>query len=887
MKLITLFVGNRVDHVINFDLEEEQMVETYIVKRDEITDLFAFYHGIGSDFVYTKKKKKQDYGNEIIFQSNEGESTVHIEKISADIIKKDFININVHLTSNDEVTEIELTDLDAAGLEFDMSDPALWTMTLESASKDPVMVNITFRLNVGKRFYQQELKICVAKEKDISDIVIDFGSEASQTGIFRRGVKQTESDIRELFTEMMNLLSAPSSTSGVKSSATPATMADSFVQRDNDKHFYKSVFFAKKQFTDSEAGIPIPELDALGNSVKENKVMKMLTTQMRAQDLMRNGFIQIPNVKITQFGGVKRPKVGPKNEPISDYNDGYFYRASINHFILNALNNASTPCVCLYVLMPNVYSQLSIIEHLSWIRKDVYDILKKNPILEDKIKAIELSAISESDASLLGAIRVIEDNNRRNEVVESGRYIIIDAGKGTLDYSAIEYETEPEPRVFSVYRSGIIGAGNSLTYAYFFALLRDYMNLAVSTKPSDDDLLSFIYENVLGCTPAGVSKGGGDIANILKLVQAVEHYKISSSSEGWKTDETISPLSNNSQHHSWKDVEMTAVTQFINNMTPKSARSYKPLSVEANKYVTKVINQIVDEVYESLKILKFMNYGKANGIIFAGRGFAHSEFKSAMKQKLKEEGIAEKELTYMRSDIAVNEKSVCLYIRTAIQEGHYNNHMTSVPYVLQSTSYQKRNDEEKKDFVTRWQEKLGFGSKKAENKIVQNVGNFFRVILDSREGSYHTPGSVEANGMVKGFAQNIANGDSLMIGGSKFRIRATGDITIFYSSETIFYRYMDDRGKMKVDTLSDEGVNLQSSPFLFGTLFPNVDVDNITDVCFPFAPDSEKNDVADEVEQQEIEPDEKLDDNSLNGEDKTSDISDTATKKAIDLADRV
>ena len=28
MKLITLFVGNRVDHVINFDLEEEQMVET-------------------------------------------------------------------------------------------------------------------------------------------------------------------------------------------------------------------------------------------------------------------------------------------------------------------------------------------------------------------------------------------------------------------------------------------------------------------------------------------------------------------------------------------------------------------------------------------------------------------------------------------------------------------------------------------------------------------------------------------------------------------------------------------------------------------------------------------------------------------------------------------
>lgn len=834
MKLITLFVGNKLDHVVNFDPEEQQVIETYIIKREEITDLFAFYHGIGDEALFVKKRRQQENNNEIIFQGNEGESTVHITKIVADSKVKDEICINVFLTSDENDTEMELIRLDSFGLDFNTNDPALWTMTLERGVKEPVMVKLLFILKQRNREYTQSLQLCVAKEEDISDIVLDFGSEASQTGIFKRGFMQRESDIRDLFTEMESLLSV----SAPSSSSKPISLSDSYVQRDNDKHFFKSVFFALKQFSDADAGIPIPEMDSCGKQVIENKVMKMLTTQMRAQDLLRNGFIQIPNVKITQFGGFKQPKVGPNNDPILDYQDGYFYRASINHFILNALINATTPCVSLYVLMPNVYSQLSIISHLRWIRMDLLDILNKNKILHEKIKAVELSAISESDASLLGAIRVIEDNNRRNENVEAGKYIIIDAGKGTLDYSAIQYDTYPGPKVYSIYRSGIIGAGNAMTYAYFFALLRDYMNLTVSSKPSEEDLLSFIYENVLGCTSAGKAKGGGDIANLLKLMQAVENYKITSSSEGRRADDSINPISGKVMHTSWKDVEMVAVTDFINKMIPNETRTYKPLSVDAKQYVIKTINQIVEEVYINLSILKFMGYGKADGIIFAGRGFAMPEFKEAMKKKLEEEGIADEELSYMRSGIAVNQKSVCLYIRTAIQEGHYNNHMTSVPIVLKT--YSNKNKTERKDLFSKLQEKLGFGSKKAENNYVQKGVDFLKVIVDSREGSYHTPGNTEANGMVSGFTQTIENGDSLMIGGTKYRIRTSGEITIFFTGEKIYYRYMDDHGKMKVKPLTEDGVNLQNSPFLFGTLFPNVDVDDLADIRLPFDPDAEK-----------------------------------------------
>ena len=837
MKLITLFVGNRLDHVINFDTRGKQVPETYIIKREEVTDLFAFYHSIG-EVAFTKKKKQQDNNSAIVYQNNDGESTLHIKSINAKASSACCIDITVEFSSEEPKDRIKLGGLEECGLNFDTDDPSLWVMMLESETIAPVMVNISFILTIGPRDYEQKLQLCVAEDNKISDIVLDFGSEASQTGIFKRGTPQDRTDIRELFTEMEKLLSPASVPAYTgKPSMTPQSNSDNYVQQDRNKNFFKSVFFAKQRFTDEDAGDPIPKLDSSGEHVKESPVIRMLTSQMEAQNLVKNqGYIEIPNVKITQFGGVKQPKIGPDNDPILDYKDGYFYRISINHFILNALKKAKTPCVSLYILMPNVYSQLSVFHHLRWIREDIQKILEENVSLSEKIKAVELSAISESDASLLGAIRVIEDNNTRNDSVDAGQYIIIDAGKGTLDYSAIRYETNPETKLYSIYRSGIIGAGNALTYAYFFALMKEYMTAVVTSTPSEDDLLSFVYENVLGCTPEGITKGGGDLANLIKLMQAVERYKIAIGTEGSRPSVSINPLTNKAKASSWKDVEMSSLTTFINNMVPNS-RSYKPLSQEAEYYVVGTINQLVDEVCKSLSILKSLEYGKADGVIFAGRGFALPAFKKAMRQKLEEKGIADDELTYMRSDIEVDQKSVCLYIRTAIQKRQYNNHMTSTPIVLRKVL--SKGSAEKKDFWTWLQELLGFGSKKAENSVVQKAGDFLIGIIDNREGAYHTPGSTETNGMVSGFSLSVVNGDSLMIGGTKYSIpEISGDVTIFFSGDKIYCRYMDDRGRMRVTELAEDGVNLKNSPFLFQTLFPNVD--NVDCIKLPFNPLAEQ-----------------------------------------------
>ncbi len=876
MKLITLYIANRLDHVVDFDAEAQSAVETYIVERKEVgepAELFAFYHKIGdssntsSPALYATKSKKQEEGNgkNIIYQNNEGQSALYIKSMSAqkdDSGPNKSINIDILLSPDKDDNGMTPVGLEDAGLSFDTTSEHLWVMSLDldSNKKDPVIINITLRLELPKKSLEQKVKLCVARKCDIEDIVLDFGSEASQTASYSRNEKQTAMCIRSLFKEMKALLStishaknsqpaeqdeAKDSSQSLSTNESTAsknhnsTAGDSYVQKDNDPNFFRSVFYAKKRFTHTDAGHPVPKLDASDNLV-ENQIIKMLTTQTEAQDLIKSqGFIQIPNVKITQFGGVEQPKVGPEEDdvPINRYGNGYFYRASINHFILNALLKVNKSCISLYVLMPNVYSPLNVIKHLGWIRDDVEKLINENEKLKTKIKAVELSAVSESDASLLGAISIIQDNS--TDIVEPGNYIIIDAGKGTLDFSAIKYEkTDEGPRVHSIYRSGIIGAGNALTYACLFAILADYMS---ESNIDNDVLIDFVYENILGGTKRGQGKGGGDLANILKLMQAVERYKIRIGTKNSKPDDSIHTGTPSRQNTSLTDIEMTSITDFIDEMTPAQKTSYKPLSSKAQKFVTETINLIVNEVYKHLSILKFINYKRIDRVIFAGRGFCLPEFKRAMKEKLEElqkqltegKGNLLEELIYIKPDTVVNEKSVCLYIRNAIQKGHYNNHMTSIPVKVQLNSSQSQNATQL-SWLVQIQKKLGFG-KKGDN---HQVNLFAKAIFSSRsEIAYHQPGNTIENGMVDGYTLDLASSDDIiMIGGTLYRIEKKGEVTFFFSSDKILYRYKsNDKGK--IEELDENGVDVQSSPLIFGTLFPNVAVKGRQNVCLPYDPE--------------------------------------------------
>ena len=112
-----------------------------------------------------------------------------------------------------------------------------------------------------------------------------------------------------------------------------------YVQKDGEStKLFKSVFYARNQFEKEEVQEPIP-----GKGGPGKPLFRMLTRYREAQEMLQDGYIQVPNIKIASFGGVGMPKVtqGDKDYTISKFGTTYpryFYRISINHFIRNFFN---------------------------------------------------------------------------------------------------------------------------------------------------------------------------------------------------------------------------------------------------------------------------------------------------------------------------------------------------------------------------------------------------------------------------------------------------------------------------------------------------------------------------------------------------------------------
>jgi hypothetical protein len=102
----------------------------------------------------------------------------------------------------------------------------------------------------------------------------------------------------------------------------------------------------------------------------------------------------------------------------------------------------------LLLLMPNVYHQDRVNMILRTLNekfnKDFIEhyFLQKNDAQNTGIPiVIESFAISESDASLIGFLRnnTLRVNKKRENIALNDRFLIIDAGRGTIDYSILEF----------------------------------------------------------------------------------------------------------------------------------------------------------------------------------------------------------------------------------------------------------------------------------------------------------------------------------------------------------------------------------------------------------------------------------------------------------------
>lgn len=698
MKLITILINNRTDHIVNFD-SDESGVNSYIVENSGgNTNLFKFYPD--SDDSYNNTD------NELILQTDAGPEEAHLMGLKVisgnkeDDQKLEVKYFNLYVEYSQELDDLSYRkknsksssqkedsdatvdfpkDIDIDGNYWDGNDLLVHFSASPSWSYI-IKVSIFARNEANGEISKQLFTINLAPRENIFDVVLDYGSEASQMLISNRG----EGNINRR--NCVPLFDLFKTSYGDKSNFANI-QDDDFAQYDNDggAYFIKSCFYAKKELDKSD------RLSAI-RPIEENSNIKFLTP-VGELDLIRQDYFTIPNIKISGHGGVLLPDIlVGKNKvprPIFEIGHHYYYRCIVNSFLNQALlyiDSFDEECLRpyflnLYFLMPNIYTQAELTRNLRYAFTDVLSMAEFNASC---IKGVEVAAVSESDASFLGYVSSLPANKKKN--ISAGRYLIMDAGKGTLDFSVLEYKPEnatgaDSRNVFSsIYRSGIIGAGNAITYSIFIAILFDiYKNFwgQVEEEIIIQEISNFVTEKITGPL--------ADESNLSKMMSKLEEYKILYNNGQLSIQKfPIDPRKFNLE--SFSDFRLDGFLSCLNLMIK-------------NHYLindTSFIDNMIDKLcYDAaIKFRETYNAGgdtkdsKINYVVFAGRGFQMKQFRSRMVEILKQENphncasIEPKLVTSDKENSGASFKNLCLFIVNPLSSGRYNGSLVGMPQII-------------------------------------------------------------------------------------------------------------------------------------------------------------------------------------------------------------
>ena len=486
MPFITLLIENRVNHVVRFRPTAEKLpyVDTFIIERKQNTEtqLFAFYH-------FAENCNPEAFqNNDIVLQTNKAELRAGIVSMNASKDAGDVLRLDVKLKVGEKPSSID-EDIAEQQLLFSHGEESLWPVLLkENSHKTTFRVHLYISvqgIDNEAELLQTELMLVVADKTDIVDAALDFGSEASQMSISNREDSNGGKPWHELFNAMLRQLNSDTAVNAIShgDDAPNSKKGDSdnninnldednttnFEQRESESLF-RTIFYGSSNVPTED---PLPHRGGL-----HSNLVRMLTSDIEGQELRgnRSGFFLLPTVKLMHLAHNLSPNVCIEGEniltPVDNYAHNYFYRACINQFVLLVLKQMCSAnkqyrrsCLHLRVLMPNVYSISDTIQHLRYMKEDIATMLADESMNFSHINGVEVSVISESDASLLGNYYKLQSVVERDIHLDSDNYLVIDSGRGTTDFSVINYNAKERIYLRNFLRSGVVGAGGVITYA--------------------------------------------------------------------------------------------------------------------------------------------------------------------------------------------------------------------------------------------------------------------------------------------------------------------------------------------------------------------------------------------------------------------------------------
>lgn len=433
-------------------------------------------------------------------------------------------------------------------------------------------------------------------DQEFISATIDFGSEASQV---RLSTASDNENLVHLFRDITHL-------SG------NAFWQGNTERTDNNPYLFKSIFFINQEpattcFADEPMKNGNDTFIQILNQRTDNIQNRLIYPNSKLIELVPANKLDL-NANVIPFD--EDSNIRTVNSSLSDS----MMQTNISQMLLGYFLHAimfkigrNPICLRIVLLVPNVYHQRKIYTLMTGLMRDFNTIKHNHP--EYKVRGIEVEVISESDAAFLGQIGSI--TNKKNQKI-----LIIDAGKGTTDFSIIK-QTGGYSEFRSIYRNGIPASGHALTYSFYEALFyyfkRYNLNIdkilisTLNNSTSRADLLTFIdYMEQL--------KAGYDVFrkdNIKDIIEpTINDVQSLTNLNTYIRNEFIS-----------KKIQIPSIDDFISSNSSK-----KPTNME----------QIVLLLKDQLRNYIGKEQTTFSHVILSGRGFLFKPFQTAIKDMLVE-----------------------------------------------------------------------------------------------------------------------------------------------------------------------------------------------------------------------------------------------------------
>lgn len=810
MRLLPICINNNVNYMVDF--ESRRFSDTFIVTADTPGTLFKF-----------ATTKCPDTGCEcVLLQEVDGVNSYYLRGVDFQSEENNDFTITFTFSSNQNERLRENAEYE--GYVFNIN-----TMSLNyPIVNDAKIVEVKFVL--GKQ--ERSIKMYQSPSGQVRDVVIDSGSEATQYAMFKRDANVNNVNyIQEILTNVIRHFKGAAADGNSRDEYALKCIQAEVNGNVFDKTLFKSQFFVRK-----EVGKNVITQDTIlptaDGSREEglDSVLRMLTTKEELNDITKS-HIQLCNTKISTFGGIRLPNINVNGMPVSLIDiapENYFYRRYMSVFIYGILENFChemnqenlgeinrAKFLSLYVLMPNVYSCEDIQSHVDHIITDTKKMIDNNERFKEFVKGFSVVPVSESDASLIGA-----KSMQVGHAEGSGTYLIIDAGKGTLDFSITEMDDQGNFN--NLFKSGIVGASAAISYGFLLDLLKEFF--AEKDITVDDRYMKeFIFGNILGKTERGMSLEGGDVYLLNELMKAVDSYKIRYSSlSPYRKESTASADSSSNDE--------IRLSTFINWIEQRKVQ-----------VPTDNVNAIIGTItnYFITKLTVSNNITNINYVMFSGRGFLYKDFKNYVLNTLKGVFGEIEEVNFLGDNTGVTNKNICLFITSVINSGMYNFQYMPKPYEI---------DEK---YVTRLREIRE--SRYVMTGNVTTQSRWVRTLLEEwarrRTMSQQRQVIAVSNcSFEHGYDVACAPNSHIAIAGSHYKLPqncACGVATIFYNNGQLDVRYADRYGQMQVSRL--ERISDLDAGLAFPSLFPFTLIYNSDDIYLPNI--EERNDSADQASQ--------------------------------------